>query len=86
MFHVLSYLINIVIDRFYTLLFCTGAGVWCGMFHALSYLINIVIGRFYTSLFCTLEQTPCAHAACDSERVTVSFIYNAFFNIHRSGH
>ena len=36
--------------------------------------LNIIIHRFYTALFSALEQTHCAHVACDSERATVSFL------------
>ena len=36
------------------------------------------IGPFYIMLFSALEQTQCAHATCDFERVTVAF----FFYIH----
>ena len=39
---------------------------------------QIIIHRFYTALFSALGQTHCAHVACDSERVTVSF-YSAHF-------
>ena len=33
-------------------------------------IIVIIIHRFYTALFFVLEQTHCAHVACDSESVT----------------
>ena len=36
--------------------------------------IIIIIHRFSTALFSALEQTHCAHVACDSEWVTVSFL------------
>ena len=37
-------------------------------------LNNIIIHRFYITLFSALEQAHCAHVACDSEWVAVSFL------------
>ena len=34
----------------------------------------IIIHSFYKALFSALEQTHCAHVACDSEPVTLSFL------------
>ena len=36
-------------------------------------IIIIIIHSFYIALFSAHEQTHCAHVACDSEQVTVSF-------------
>ena len=36
--------------------------------------IIIIIHSFYIALFSALEQTHCAHVACDSEQVTLSFL------------
>jgi len=38
----------------------------------------IIIHSFYIALFSALEQTQCAHVACDSEWVTVS-LYSAYY-------
>ena len=40
-------------------------------------IIIHIIHSFYIALFSDLEQTHCAHVACDSELVTVSF-YSAY--------
>ena len=53
--------------------------------------IIIIIHSFYIALFSALEQTHCAHVACDSDWVTVSSFFFFFFfiariiNIHGSG-
>ena len=48
-------------------------------------VINI-IHSFYVALFFSLEQTHCAHVACDSEWVTVSFFFVArIIHIHGNG-
>ena len=47
--------------------------------------IIIIIHSFYIALFSALEQTHCAHIACDSERVTVVYPFISRINIHGSG-
>ena len=38
-------------------------------------IIIIIIDQFYTVLFSALEQTHCAHVACDSQWATTSFSF-----------
>ena len=45
-----------------------------------SSIVVVILDRFYIGLFSALEQTHCAHFACDSKWVTV-FFYSAFLFI-----
>ena len=59
---------------------CDGFKVWTNESRSIGLrgkltdiIIIIIIHSFYIALFSELEQTQCAHVACDSEWVTVSF-------------
>ena len=48
-------------------------------------IIIIIIHSFRIALFSALEQTHCAHVACDSERVPVAAHFRARVNVLGSG-